>query len=148
MLPGKWLEQAHRIKRAMSCSTNMITQWTMSDYLATGEYDRHLIQLRKILLRNRDRMLAIIAEHFPASCQVSQPQGGSVLWIKCAQEVNCYHLLDDAMQDNIAFTPGRIFDASGKYDHFMRLSFGLPWTPQLEKGLIRLGQLISEKTFQ
>ncbi|XOV79979.1 MAG: PLP-dependent aminotransferase family protein [Aestuariibacter sp.] len=144
LLAGKWQAQAHRIKRAMSCSTNMITQWTMSDYMATGEYDRHITQLRKILLRNRDRMLALVTDHFPDKCRVSQPKGGSVLWIKCPASVNTFELLDIAMQHNIAFTPGRIFDASGKYDQFMRLSFGVPWSEELENGVIRLGHLVAQ----
>ena len=42
LLAGKFEEKAKRIKRAQSCSTSMLQQWTLSDYLMSGEYDRHL----------------------------------------------------------------------------------------------------------
>jgi DNA-binding transcriptional MocR family regulator len=36
LLPGKFEQQSKRIKRAQSCSTSMLQQWTLTEYLLSG----------------------------------------------------------------------------------------------------------------
>ena len=78
LLPGKFEEKAKRIKRAQSYSTPILQQLTLNEYIANGDYDRHLCVLRKTLVYNCERMRALVAEHFPPEVCISKPQGGSV----------------------------------------------------------------------
>lgn len=143
LLPGKFEEQAKRIKRAQSCSTPMLQQWTLNEYIASGDYDRHLCVLRKNLVYNCERMRALVAEHFPPEVCISKPQGGSVLWIRCQSHVNTSVFFQQALDQGVSFAPGTVFSPSGKYGHYMRISFGVHWNESIEQAVQTLGQLVS-----
>jgi len=144
LIPGKFEESAKRIKRAQSCSTSMLQQWTMTDYLLSGEYDRHLQVLRKTLRYNCERMRALIAEHFPKEVCISNPQGGSVLWIRCRSHVDTSKIFSKSIEQGVSFAPGQIFSPSGKYKNFMRISFGVKWNEKIDHAVITLGKLVCE----
>jgi len=144
LIPGKFEESAKRIKRAQSCSTSMLQQWTLTDYLLSGEYDRHLQVLRKNLRYNCERMRALIAEHFPSQVCISEPQGGSVLWIRCRSHVDTSLFFNEAIEKGVSFAPGQIFSPSGKYKNFMRISYGVKWCDTVESAIKTLGKLVHQ----
>jgi DNA-binding transcriptional MocR family regulator len=144
LLAGQFEEQAKRIKRAQSCSTSMLQQWTLNEYLASGEYDRHLSVLRKKLIVNCERMRALVAEHFPSEVCISKPQGGSVLWVRCRSHVQTSRFFSLALSHGVSFAPGEIFSPSGKYKNYMRISFGVQWNEDIEQAVIKLAQLVRE----
>jgi DNA-binding transcriptional MocR family regulator len=146
LLPGKFEEQAKRIKRAQSSSTPMLQQWTLNEYLLSGNYDRHLCVLRKTLAYNCERMRALIADHFPPEVCISKPQGGSVLWLRCQSHVNTSEFFQEGLTQGVSFAPGVIFSPSGRYKNYMRVSFGVHWNDDIEMAIKVLGQLVYEHT--
>jgi DNA-binding transcriptional MocR family regulator len=142
LMPGKWEEKAKRLKRAHSCSTGMLQQWTMSEFIKSGDYDRHLKVLRKKLTYNCERMRALLAKYFPADTCISSPKGGSVIWLRLDSKINTVELFDEAIKQGISFAPGSIFSATGKYQNYMRISFGIAWSDKVEKAIERLGLLV------
>ena len=142
LLPGKYEEQAKRIKRAQSCSSPMLQQWTLNEYVQSGDYDRHLSVLRKKLIYNCERMRALIAAHFPSEVCISKPQGGSVLWVRCQSHVNTSDFFQTALAKGVSFAPGIIFSPSGKYANYMRISYGVQWNDQVESAIKTLGTLV------
>lgn len=146
LLPGKFEEQAKRIKRAQSSSTPMLQQWTLNEYLLSGDYDRHLCVLRKTLAYNCERMRALIADHFPPEVCISKPQGGSVLWLRCQSHVNTSTFFQEALAQGVSFAPGVIFSPSGRYKNYMRVSFGVFWGSDIEIAIKVLGKLVYEHT--
>jgi len=148
LLPGKYEEKAKRVKRALSCSTPMLQQWTLNEYIQSGDYDRHLSVLRKKLIYNCERMRAFIADHFPPEVCISKPHGGSVLWVRCQSHVNTSEFFHEALEQGVSFAPGVIFSPSGKYGNYMRISFGVQWSTQVEEALKTLGKLVCIHTQQ
>ena len=148
LLPGKYEEQAKRIKRAQSCSTPMLQQWTLNEYIQSGDYDRHLCVLRKKLIYNCERMRALIAEHFPSEVCISKPQGGSVLWIRCQSHVNTSDFFQQSLEQGVSFAPGIIFSPSGKYANYMRISYGVQWGEQVENAIKTLGKLVYDYSYK
>lgn len=144
LLPGKFEEQAKRIKRAQSCSTPLLQQWTLNEYIQSGDYDRHLAVLRKKLQYNCERMRALIADNFPKEVCISKPNGGSVLWVRCQSHVNTSEFFQQALEQGVSFAPGQIFSPSGKYGNYMRISYGVKWSLQVEEAVQTLGKLVFE----
>ena len=140
----RYMDTITRLKRAYSCSSGLIQQLTLADFLASGDYNRHLKTLRPLLKRNADRMSALVAEHFPAETRTSRPVGGSVLWLELPKQVDSQRLFDDAMAAGISIAPGRIFSPSKRYTNFVRLSYGHPWTEKTENAIRWLGRRVTE----
>ncbi len=141
LIGGRFQDKIKRLKRSMSCSSPLLQQWTLTDFLLSGEYDRYLIRLRVVLKRNQERMRSLIAETFPKNTRVSSPKGGSVLWIELPQDIDSTQLFELALTHNIGIAPGLIFSPSKRFNNFIRLSYGHRWDKPFEDAIIRLGKL-------
>ena len=87
-------------------------------------------------------MTDTIAEHFPSECRISQPQGGFVLWVEMPKDVDALDLHRQAVAEGIAFIPGQLFSASGRYRNCLRLNCGNPWDERIASGVKRLGEMV------
>ncbi|MDF2179357.1 PLP-dependent aminotransferase family protein [Aliiglaciecola sp. CAU 1673] len=141
LLSPRFAPQAARLKRALSCTSSLLNQWTMSEYMASGEYERYVRQLREVLKLNMQRMKAKVEAAFPKETRVSSPHGGAVLWLELSRKVNGAQLFQQALEQGISVMPGTLFSASDKYRHCIRLSYGVSWTLDVEKGIERLSLL-------
>ena len=141
LITGKFANKAKIIKRALSCSSSLINQWTLAEYITGHQYDRYLIKLREILKRNKDRMLCKIQSIFPADTQVTNPQGGSVLWLKLPNKKDAKQLFYQALEENISIIPGDVFSPSNRYKSCIRLSYGVPWNDDIVTALEKLNEM-------
>ncbi len=144
LLAGRYRERISRLKRSYSCTSGLLQQLTLAEFLAGGEYDRYLKGLRPVLRCNAERMSAAVACHFPPETRTSKPVGGSVLWLELPAGIDTETLFEIALDDGISIAPGRIFSPAARYRNCIRLSFGLPWTDAVEDGLARLGRRVCE----
>ena len=138
------IDDIARLKRAFSCSSGYLQQLTLAEFLASGDYNRHLKALRPVLKRNADRMSALVAEHFPSQTRTSRPVGGSVLWLDLPDQVDAEQLFDEAIDAGISIAPGHIFSPCACYHSFIRLSFGHPWSDNTEAAVRWLGERVTE----
>lgn len=143
---GSSIERIAQLKRAFSCSSGLLQQMTLADFLASGDYGRHIKVLRQVLQRNAERMRALVAEHFPKDTRTSRPEGGSVLWVELPKKVDAEEIFDAAMQSGISVAPGHIFSPCGCYRNFLRLSFGHLWGPRTEAAISWLGREVTERS--
>jgi len=139
-----FMEEITRLKRAFSCSSGLLQQLTLADFLASGDYNRHLNSLRPVLKCNAERMSALVADHFPAETRTSNPVGASVLWLELPKRVDAEKLFDDAIETGISIAPGQIFSPSNRYSNFVRLSYGHPWSEHTEAAIRWLGKRVSQ----
>jgi DNA-binding transcriptional MocR family regulator len=75
---------------------------------------------------------------------VTDPQGGTVVWLELGDEMDGNRLFRRALQENISIAPGSLFSPTNRYLHCIRLSYGLPWNDRIESALITLGKLCSK----
>lgn len=144
LLAGKYRDKIMRLKRSYSCSSGLLQQLTLAEFLAGGDYDRYLKTLRPVLQRNAERTSALVAEHFPGGTRTSKPVGGAVLWIEMPGNVSSELLFREAMTEGISIAPGLIFAPCTRYENFIRLSFGHPWSDKIEQSIAWLGNKVRE----
>jgi DNA-binding transcriptional MocR family regulator len=139
-----YIDRIAHLKRAFSCTSGLLQQLTLADFLATGDYNRHLKSLRPVLKQNAERMAALVAEYFPADTRTSKPVGGAVLWLELPGSVDAEALFDEAIEAGISITPGHIFSPCSCYTSFLRLSYGHPWSERTEDAMRWLGSRVSK----
>lgn len=140
--PGKFKDKIIRQKMAQTVCMPSLYQEVIADFLEHGRYDHHLRTLRSTLYTNSLHFQRTIEDHFPENTKISQPQGGSFLWLELDKSIDTAVLYDKAIQQKIGFAPGRIFTQHDQYNNCMRLNFGLEWKEKVELDLKRLGQLV------
>jgi DNA-binding transcriptional MocR family regulator len=143
LVSEKYGEKALQLKRAFSCSSSLLSQWTLSEFIASGEYDRSIRNLRQVLHSNKDRMVALVRSAFPIGTRISNPKGASVLWLELPFGNDSEELFHRALRHDISITPGALFSPSNKFDRCIRISYGIPWNDQVERAILTLGSLCS-----
>ncbi len=143
VVAGAQIDRIAHLKRAFSCSSGLLQQMTLADFLGSGDYNRHLKLLRPVLQRNADRMSALVADYFPKETRTSKPVGGSVQWLELPQSIDAAQLLDDAIAAGISIAPGNIFSPCDCYSNFIRLSYGHPWGQRTEDAIKWLGDTVT-----
>jgi DNA-binding transcriptional MocR family regulator len=140
-VPGIHMDDVGRLKLATTHASATPPQLAVAAFLANGSYERHLRRICRHYREQVERMHSTVAECFPAGTQVTRPAGGHVLWIELPKGTDTLDLYERASEQNISFAPGPLFSSSGKYRNCLRLNCGLPWSPQIEQAVRRLGEL-------
>ena len=144
VIPGRFLKAVKQLKMMHTISSPSLTQAAMAHFLEMGRYEYHLKSLRRSLHTQCLRYTQAIMQYFPADTKISRPSGGFVLWIELNKKVDAYKLCKEAQRHHISVAPGQIFSASSNYSNYVRISYGAPWSEDVEYGLMMLGRLITK----
>jgi DNA-binding transcriptional MocR family regulator len=90
-------------------------------------------------------MLEAIGAHFPAGTRVTRPRGGYFMWLEMPAAVDALELHRRALMEGISTAPGPMFSANRSYGNCLRLNYGHPWSPSIEKAVARIGALAREQ---
>lgn len=143
-IPGKFTEEVKQLKRIHNISCPTVTQVAMANFLKNGRYEYHLKNLRRALHTQSLKYLQAIIDYFPPETKVSRPHGGFIIWLELNKQVDAFKLRAEAMRHQISFVPGKIFSSGNNYTNFIRLSFGKPWSKDVDYGLMMLGRLVKK----
>jgi len=141
MAPGRFLREATAIKRALSGTTASLTQLAVSEFLATGAYDRTMRGVRRSYAQQVEQMRHALAEHFPPGTRISRPAGGFVLWVELPEGLDGERLFEAALGRGVSITPGTLFSATRRFRGYIRISAGLPWSERVEQAVATVGEL-------
>ena len=140
--PGKYVDKIKRLKLYHSITSATAQQAAIASFLATGRYEYHLRKLRQTLHANSLQFTRAIGEYFPEDIKLTNPKGGFILWLELDKKIDTYHLYQEAMQHKISIAPGTMFTLQDRYQNCMRLSYGMQWTPEVDRALKKLGNLV------
>lgn len=140
IVPGKYYDRVVKTKTLLNISTASINQIVVARFLKEGGYERHLRTIRKTLSNHVTAMRAAILKHFPRGTRVTQPTGGSLLWIELPRSIDAESIYFKALKQEILIAPGHLFSVKPRYTHFMRLSAGI-WNPRVEKAIESIGAM-------
>ena len=144
MAAGRWQARVEMLKYLQSRSNERLSQLAVAEFMATPAYDRHLRRLRSALQAQRQKTAEIIASCFPAGTRLNVPDGGLALWVELPGKLSSKSVFDAALKEQILVAPGLMFSNSLRFDSFLRISCGSPLTPEVERALRRLGQIVGE----
>lgn len=142
--PGKYIDKIKSLKLYHCITSATAQQAAIGSFLATGRYEQHLRKLRQTLHTNSLQFTRAIGEYFPEDIKLSTPKGGFILWLELAEHIDTYQLYQEAMQQKISFAPGTMFTLQDRYQNCMRLSYGMPWSAEVEQALKKLGGLVKK----
>lgn len=145
MAPGRHFKAAESLRMQAAATSPLLQQEVMAEFLCDGGYDHHLRRLRAALKTQAQQLSDAVTRCFPPGCKLSRPQGGLMLWAELPVQVDSRRLYDQARREHIGLAPGASFSCSQRYNHFIRLHHGEPWTDRLETNIKRLGQLVEQQ---
>jgi len=141
--PGRHFLKTQALKFRTSVACPMLQQEVIAQFIRDGGYDHHLRRLRAALKTQAHQMADAIARYFPPGCRLSLPQGGMMLWIELPRQVDSREVFALARLEHIGVAPGAAFSISRRFDHFIRLQCGEPWSARLDAAMRKLGQIVA-----
>jgi DNA-binding transcriptional MocR family regulator len=148
MSAGRWQARVQMLKFARTRNMQSWSQLLAARSVDSPAYERHMRRMRMQLHMQREQAARAVARYFPAGTRLSLPPGGISLWVELPSGVSTTRLYDQALQRGIRIAPGPMFSNTGRYEHFLRLSCGMPFTAQVEEGYRTLGALMAEQLAQ
>lgn len=141
MSAGRWQSRVAMLKYAQSRNNEELSQLAAAEFMASSAYDRHLRRLRSSLKAQRSRTAEAVADYFPSGTRLNEPDGGLALWLELPAAISSRVLFDAALAEGIFIAPGLMFSNSNRFENFIRLNCGAPYSTEIDRALRRLGEL-------
>jgi 2-aminoadipate transaminase len=143
--PPPVLEKMNIGKQASDLCSSSISQYFVSAYFESRPWEEYVRSLIEIYRRRRDVMLDALAEHFPREADWTHPEGGLFIWATLPDYIDTTDLLARALDEHVAFVPGRSAYLDGRGGSSMRLNFSGVEENEIREGIRRLGEVVREQ---
>jgi 2-aminoadipate transaminase len=143
--PGPVHDKMNIGKQGSDLCSSSISQFFVSAYFDSGPWESYVRSLSEIYRRRRDVMLDALAEHFPREAEWTHPEGGLFIWATLPDYIDTTDLLARALEEHVAFVPGRAAFLDGRGGSSMRLNFSGVTEDAIREGIRRLGEVVREQ---
>jgi 2-aminoadipate transaminase len=143
--PAPVLQKMNIGKQASDLCSSSISQYFVAAYFDSGPWEEYVRSLIEIYRRRRDVMLDSLAEDFPREAQWTHPEGGLFIWATMPAYIDTTDLLARALEEHVAFVPGRAAYVDGRGGSAMRLNFSGVDEDQIREGIHRIGEVVREQ---
>jgi len=143
--PQEVIHQMVKAKQGMDLHTSSFNQMLVYEVGKEGFIDQHVQLIRKIYKERRDIMLESLQEYMPKDVHWTHPLGGLFLWLTLPKNISTTGLFYKAIQEKVAFVPGKSFFPNENGDNTMRLNFSNASPENIVKGISRLGNCIKKE---
>jgi 2-aminoadipate transaminase len=143
--PAPVLAKMNLGKQAADLCSSSISQYFVDAYFESGPWEDYVRSLIEIYRLRRDVMLDALAEHFPREATWTHPQGGMFIWATLPDYIDTTDLLARALQEHVAFVPGRGAYLDGRGGSSLRLNFSGVGEDDIREGIRRIGEVVREQ---
>jgi 2-aminoadipate transaminase len=143
--PRPVLEKMNVGKQAADLCSSSLTQLFVAAYFDSGRWQDYVHSLKEIYRRRRDVMLDSLAECLGRECSWTHPQGGLFIWATLPSYIDTTDLLARALDQHVAFVPGRAAFLDGRGASSMRLNFSGVGEADIREGVRRIGEVVREQ---
>ncbi|MBI1772791.1 MAG: PLP-dependent aminotransferase family protein [Burkholderiales bacterium] len=143
--PTPLIRKLEQAKQAADLHTAQLTQMVVYEVIKDGFLSEHIPTIRTLYAKQCNAMLDAMSKHFPEGVRWTKPEGGMFIWVTLPEHMDSKQLLDEAIQQNVAFVPGGPFYANNPEKNTLRLSFVTVSPERINEGIEKLGKLIKAK---
>ena len=143
--PAPVLSKMNIGKQSSDLCSSAISQYFVGAYFDSGPWQEYVHSLIEIYRRRRDVMLDALAEHFPREAEWTHPEGGLFIWATLPDYIDTTDLLARALEEHVAFVPGRAAFIDGRGGSSMRLNFSGADEDEIREGVRRIGEVVREQ---
>ena len=132
-------------KQFSDCHSNIFFQVLADEWLKTADVEAHIAKIQGIYRERCDYMIGLLDKYLDKRVTFTRPDGGLFLWCSLPEGCDSQELSAIALEKGVAFVPGRDFmvDSDAPCPDF-RLNYSTPTYENMEKGIIRLSEAVSE----
>ncbi|MBS4912648.1 MAG: PLP-dependent aminotransferase family protein [Veillonella sp.] len=137
-----FIEKCDLLKQNMDLSTAPFTQRICAAWLENFDFDAHVQEIKNLYKSRRDAMLSAIDEFFPKEVQHTYPEGGLFIWCTLPEYMKSRHILQQCIEQKVAFVPGEAFFTSEGNTNFFRLNYSCNNEEVIRVGIRRIADVL------
>lgn len=130
------------VKMQTDYGASSVSQWLMTELLASGEYEAYIRGLRRELKARRDNALTALEKNFAGLADWNVPTGGFYIWLRFRKKVPVDKVFADALKAGVLLNPGNVYDYTE--NNAIRLSYAYADPDDLTKALEILAAIIEK----
>ncbi len=142
---GRALDGLVALKHATDLSDSMLLQAGLARFLRSGEYDRHLARMRKVLRARHRAMDRALQREMPEGTTWTRPDGGYQRWVELSGEVDTHGLLAEAARAGVLYSPGTLFMPDARPSSALRLTVACADEQEIDRGVAALGAVLRSR---
>lgn len=142
--PAKIMPQFEKVKQCTDLHTAALTQYMVYEFIKLGLLEPHIERIKKDYLAKCNTMLDAMKAEFPDSVRWTEAEGGLFIWGVLPEGVSSQELFHKAVEQKVAFVPGRSFYPNGGGENTFRLNFSNATHENIVEGIRRLGKLFKQ----
>lgn len=137
------VEKMVAAKQGLDTCTNVPMQRLVAAFIETGLLREHIDRIREEYRRRKEVMLEALASSLAdLGASWTDTDGGFFLWLTLPEDIDTDELFPIALQEGVAFIPGRAFSAAGHFGNALRLCFASTDGSRTRDGVKRLRRAI------
>ncbi len=130
------------LKQGIDLHASVYSQAIVAIYLQDGYLDEHLVKIKRIYKSRLTAILNSLQSYFPPDFTWSKPEGGMFVWVTGPHSFDVHKLYSQAIENGVAFVPGRPFFVNEKGGNCFRLSFTNTSEVNINSAILALSKLI------
>lgn len=138
--PESVISRLADLKMQSDYGSSSLSQQTATNWLASGLYEQHLLNVRKELKTRREAVLGFVQTYLGDVAEWDVPSGGFFIWIKIYPAYKVSRLFQKALSKGILLNPGSIY--AEQSDQCLRISYGYESLARIEEGIGKLREII------
>ncbi|MFZ4453207.1 aminotransferase-like domain-containing protein [Salibacterium aidingense] len=146
--PYQIIRMMSQAKQATDLHTNSLSQHALVKLLENFDLDAHIRKLRQSYKERMYVMKDIFDRADDIDIHYTEPKGGMFFWVSMPKYVNTKALLEDAVDNGVAFVPGAPFYVNQPAQNTMRLNFTNAEPEMIEEGMKRLVEVMTTAPVQ
>lgn len=139
--PGKFTRQVARLKDMSGTSASMPMQMALAEFMRTGQYAKHINDLRKDMSFYISKKHCRIGNVFPEGTSATKPKGGTCMWVKLPDSVDSNELFYRAREKGVYVVPGSILSFSETFNSYIRINCRGVYNDEVRQAINTLGEL-------
>ena len=131
-------------KSTMDLHTNIFGQMVLAQYLLDNDLDDQIEKIKEMYREKAEKMMACMAEDFPADVKYTKPEGGMFIWATMPEGLKAVDVMEAAAKKGVAVCPGDPFYEEDRGVRTMRINYSNSSDEAIEKGIKILGDTLKE----
>lgn len=140
-LPGRFHRAMEDMRRIESLGCNVPLQLVLADFIASGNYQKHIRKLQVTLQQQVRQYRQFLHTQLGTELALSQPDGGMVLWCHY-RGLDSASLAQKLAEQQVFIRPGGLFTTRDFYGEYFRINCGWPLDAERQDELLRLCELL------
>lgn len=132
------------MKQSSDLQTSTIDQRIVGYYMNNYDLNKHIEKIKSVYTKRKDLMLSTMEEYFPKAVKFTRSKGGLFTWVELKEDMDSVKLLEEALEENVAFVPGISFFPKGDKKNFFRLNYSNMPEERIVEGIKRLSKVLKK----